>query len=243
MKEGRKVLYTGTPCQIAGLRLFLNNDYDNLLTADVACHGVPSPMVWRHYLQYKIDEAQSSRRNKVLNIREISFRDKSTGWRGYSLMLKFSDNNDSDIVVKESVGKNLFMQGFLKDLYLRPSCYNCPFKSGRSGSDLTLADFWGINKHMPELDDNGGVSLVFINTQKGRIFYESLLLENHTATYEQAVSGNPVLVRPVKEPLQRIDFWKRYSSEKTKAIRKIVCEMQPSFLLKCLGKIKRTLKR
>lgn len=177
LKQGRKVLFSGTPCQIAGLKRFLRKEYDNLLTVDFVCHGVPSPGVWRQYLKETV--ARMCDKNSVstdpismenTHIESISFRDKSSGWKKYSFTLILSTTSRSG--VKNTVSlcevfpQNTFMKGFLANLYLRPSCYACAAKCGKSGSDITIADFWGIYNYYPELDDDKGMSLLVINTIK-----------------------------------------------------------------------------
>lgn len=160
LKASRKVMFTGTPCQIAGLKHFLRKEYDNLLAVEVICHSVPSPGVWQQYL---IEKLQTLGWNKS-DIRHISFRSKATGWKEYSFMIENKGGN----VFSELGGKNAFMRGFLANLYSRPSCQKCPAKQLKSGSDITLGDFWGINSLMPEIDDDKGVSVVIVNTEKGR---------------------------------------------------------------------------
>ena len=160
LKTGRKVMFTGTPCQIAGLKHFLRKEYDNLLAVDVICHSVPSPNVWQLYLSEKLQSLKWNRQN----VRYISFRDKRTGWKNYSFVIKNKDGS----VYSELGSKNTFMRGFLADLYTRPSCTACPTKQLKSGSDITLGDFWGIDTLKPTLDDDKGLSAVVINTTKGR---------------------------------------------------------------------------
>lgn len=176
LKAGRKVLFSGTPCQIAGLKRFLRKEYDNLLTVDFICHGVPSPGVWREYLKEETAR-QCGGKNTVLshpNIKErdariesISFRDKRLGWKKYSFALTLSVPNGhgakNTVLLSEPLNKNIFLRGFLTDLYLRPSCHACPAKSFKSGSDITIGDFWGVQYVMPEIDDDKGVSVAFVH--------------------------------------------------------------------------------
>ena len=157
LKTGRKVLFSGTPCQIAGLKLFLKKEYDNLLTVDFICHGVPSPGVWRKYLK-EIAARRAAGKNTVLyaslnksgdvlrDISFISFRDKTLSWKKYSFVVCFSATDGAEknsVLLSEDLHTNLFLKGFLADLYLRPSCYACPVKKLKSGSDLTIGDFLG----------------------------------------------------------------------------------------------------
>lgn len=167
--KGRKVLFTGTSCQIAGLKRFLQRDYENLLTIDVICHGVPSPKVWQRYLT----EIQSvvSKANKG-SIKSISFRDKRINWKNYSFTLYFTeaptDRNPPTVSFAHIHREDPYMRLFLSNLILRPSCYKCPAKQGKSLSDLTIADFWGIERFYPDFDDKRGVGLLMVNSEKGK---------------------------------------------------------------------------
>lgn len=157
LKEGRKVLFTGTPCQIAGLYACLKKDYSCLYTADIICHGVPSPKVWDYYLKRKEKDMGAP-------IKHVSFRNKCSGWKYYSVELYFS--NGETYIAK--FRDDLYMKGFLKNLYLRPSCYDCAFKGVKRIADMSLGDFWGIDRVMPQMDDDKGTSLVLVHTQKGK---------------------------------------------------------------------------
>lgn len=164
LKKGRRVLFSGTPCQIAGLNLYLGKKYNHLLTIDVVCHGTPSVVVWRKYLM----ELFQSKGKNINDICYIDFRDKSTGWKNYSITFR----GENEILFTEPARKNIFMQGFLANLYLRPSCHVCPTKSFKSGSDVTLGDFWGVQNVFTGYDDDKGVSAVMVKTEKGRIMLE-----------------------------------------------------------------------
>lgn len=167
--KGRKVLFTGTSCQISGLKRFLQRDYENLLTIDVICHGVPSPKVWQRYLT----EIQLA--TPMVNkgsIKSISFRDKRINWKNFCFTLSFSetsiDRNPQIVSLTHLHREDPYMRLFLRNLILRPSCYKCPAKQGKSWSDLTIADFWGIERFYPEFDDERGVGLLMVNSEKGR---------------------------------------------------------------------------
>lgn len=198
LKAGRKVMFTGTPCQIAGLRQFLRKDYDNLLAVEVICHSVPSAGVWQQYLTEKL---KTKGWNKS-DIRHISFRSKATGWKGYSFMIENKDGN----VFSELGSKNAFMRGFLANLYTRPSCQKCPAKQLKSGSDITLGDFWGINSLMPEIDDDKGISVVIVNTEKGRkvIHIVDNLIQ---ASWSDICSKNPAVVKSVTASAKKDQFF------------------------------------
>lgn len=179
LKEGRKVLFSGTPCQIKGLKLYLRKDYDNLLAVDFICHGVPSPGVWRQYLDEtfrKPDRREGRGKNTVLSspkampvITGISFRDKQLGWKKFSFVVRGKSAGQADknsVLLSDMHQNNVYMKAFLSDLILRPSCYGCRAKGGSSGSDITIADFWGIQNIMPDFDDDKGVSLVLVNKKE-----------------------------------------------------------------------------
>lgn len=170
LKNGRKILFSGTPCQIAGLHKFLRKEYPNLLTVDFICHGVPSPAVWREYLKEETARQWNSKngsKTENVHIDEISFRNKRLGWRKFSFTLALSGKNkhgaERHILHASNKYHNPFLKGFLRDLYLRPACHHCCAKGFNSGSDITIADFWTMNKHLPKDDDAKGYSLLFWN--------------------------------------------------------------------------------
>lgn len=160
LKEGGKVMFTGTPCQVAGLKNYLGNDAKGLLTVDLACHGAPSPGLWKDYLA-------ALERRLGGKIEGISFRDKSRGWRKYGFKVEYivPDGRRSCVFRQPD---DPYVALFLQDMTLRPSCYECPFRNGRSGSDITLADLWSVSDAAPVYDDDRGVSLILVNTPEGR---------------------------------------------------------------------------
>lgn len=163
LQKGRPVLFTGVSCQVAGLKAYLGKEYENLYTVDVLCHGVPSPKVWEQYLR----EQEADHREKPA---AVSFRDKRTGWRRSSISVKFADGAEYCRPGEE----NRYMQLFLRDICLRPSCHSCRFKSFPRLSDLTIGDAWGIEKQMPELDDDRGISVVLVNSEKGQKLFNKI---------------------------------------------------------------------
>lgn len=188
LRNGRKVLFSGTPCQIAGLKRYLRKDYENLVLVEVLCHGVPSPKVWRLYLEEVMKNARNGE-NTVLSppihlssesdtlcnlnnaqIKSISFRDKRTGWRKYSFALTLAkaaaDGKQNTVSLSHIHREDPYMMAFINNLILRPSCHNCKAKGGRSGADISLADFWSISMIMPDIDDGKGVTLVMVHTPK-----------------------------------------------------------------------------
>lgn len=161
LDEGKTVLFTGTPCQIAGLQSYLNRDYDNLYCQDLICHGVPSPKIWKKY-------RQQISQGKTLN--GVSFRNKASGWKRYSTEYNFTDGSKTI----QPASQDAYMRSFLLGLSVRPSCFNCSFRMLHRKSDITLADFWGIENLCPEIDDNKGTSLAIIHTQKGKELLDSV---------------------------------------------------------------------
>lgn len=225
LEAGREVMFTGTPCQIAGLKTFLRKEYANLLTVDVVCHGVPSPQTWRIYLN-EISGPAKGRKNSVLlpamslfpevdghrPIVSVDFRNKSLGWKKYSFALTLSKAAAAGEKIQfcsHVFTEDPFMQAFLSDLTLRPSCYHCPSKAGRSGSDVTIGDFWGIEKLKPEFDDDKGCSLVLLNSEKAVQLFRSLPVARERVAYAQALAGNRNLERSVRRPVLRNRFMRQ----------------------------------
>ncbi len=220
LKEGRKVLFSGTPCQIKALKLYLRKDYDNLLTVDFICHGVPSPGVWRQYLDEtfrKPDRRDGRRKNTVLSSPEdipvitgISFRDKQSGWKKYSFVVRgksAGQTGKNTVLLSDMHQNNVYMKAFLSDLILRPSCYDCRAKGGRSGSDITIADFWGIQNVLPEFDDDKGVNAVMINSGNGEKILSGLKVESHSVLYTDVLQYNPSLESSAKKTENRDRFF------------------------------------
>lgn len=165
IQSGNLVLFTGTPCQVAGLRTYLaglrlNDKF--LITNDVVCHGVPSPRLWKDYIEF----LQKKYKSKLT---KFNFRDKNIGWRGYNIRAEF----ENGVVAGNGKITRVFTNLFLKDVMLRPSCYYCPYAQLGRCSDITIGDFWGIEKIIPNFSDNEGISMVFLNTDKGCIIFDS----------------------------------------------------------------------
>lgn len=190
LDSGRPVLFSGTPCQIKGLLLYLKKKYTNLLTVDTICHGVPSPEIWQRYI------SQIARGRSIIN---IEFRSKENGWTNYHIKFTFKVDNQ---IVYESwpYYQDEYMKLFLSNLTLRPSCYNCPVRSGRSGSDITLGDFWGINDLAPEINDNKGCNIVL---QYNSHVIPDLTKSSWTQDYIQVVKHNPSIKYPASRPKLR----------------------------------------
>lgn len=153
LESGRSVLYTGTPCQIAGLTAYLGRNYENLYTQDIICHGVPSQKMWNKYINEEI---------QFKKITSVSFRNKKYGWKNGTMTIS---GDEKEVNIKSS--QSPYMRGFADNLFLRKSCYNCCFKGDNYYSDITLGDFWGIQNVLPEYDDNKGTSVIIVHTKKG----------------------------------------------------------------------------
>lgn len=196
LKEGKYVLFTGTPCQIAGLLKYLDNSYDKLYTQDFICHGSPAPRVWSQYLKYQ------KSLNKM-DIKRINFRNKKNGWGAFSMSIDY-DKSEYNKIHDE----DCFMKAFLSDLCLRDSCYNCKLKGKNRNSDITLADFWGIDNVLPELNkDDLGISLVIINSSKGKkIFNELKDIFFKKVNLKEAVYSNPSYNKSANKPKNREKF-------------------------------------
>lgn len=200
LKGGYEVLFSGTPCQIAGLKSFLQKEYSNLLTVDFICHGVPSPGIWRWYLRNQVSK------NELSNIKSINFRDKTFGWREYKLAFQFKSSNS----ISSSNCANGYMIAFLNDICLRPSCYKCPTKSGSSHSDITIADFWGIKSFNIGMDDNKGTSLILVNTNKGLELINKIKIKAKEVNINQALASNKSWEKSAKVHEMRNLFYKEY---------------------------------
>lgn len=201
---GRKVLFTGTPCQIAGLYSYLQREYEELYTCDLVCHGVPSPKVFNEYKKNMEQKYNSA-------IQRILFRDKHSGWKLYSVSLLF--NNDTEY--SKTSFEDIFMRGFLKNYYLRPSCYKCTYGKLPRVSDITLADFWGVEGKYPELDDDKGTSLILVSTEKGKKMingcWDSIFMQECDLDF--AIENNPCMVKSVEVPELRKSFFKDFNTK------------------------------
>lgn len=248
LKQGQQVLFSGTPCQIAGLHRFLGKDYENLLSVDIICHGVPSPGVFRWYLKEEMQKvAQRATKiqfrslpsicsiperngfvleDKGWRVESIAFRDKRLGWKKFSFALSLSKasaaGEKNSVSLSYTLHENLFLRGFLYDLYLRPACYECVAKQLKSKSDITLGDYWKIDALRPDLDDDRGVSALCVNTERGRNALKNCSAINlWEMPYEDLCCHNPALVCSCIKSSSRSVFWKNNRNGFAKRIKKI----------------------
>ncbi|MBO4590072.1 MAG: Coenzyme F420 hydrogenase/dehydrogenase, beta subunit C-terminal domain [Bacteroidaceae bacterium] len=224
LEIGRKVLFSGTPCQVAGLKSFLGHEFENLIAVDIVCHGVPSPLVWRKYL-----ESLGAR-----DISSVSFRNKRDGWTKYRI--RICDAIEQKEVVDECYLDNVFMKGFLKNFYLRPSCYKCPAKGGRSCSDITIGDYWGVEKQHPAFFDEKGVSLVLANTEKGLLMIKNSSLLLVESSYSQATQRNACIEKSVFRSPDRDYFWKQFPKQGIGAIERTISHASKPNLFRFIAK-------
>jgi len=204
LKAGRPVLFTGTPCQTAGLASFLGRPWDNLYLVDFICHGTPSPKVFAQYLA----SLEAREGSKVVS---FSFREKDRGWHesGLQMGTRVKFGNGSEIRRYPAL-RDSYMNGFLEDIYLRPSCYQCRFKViPKHTADITIADFWGINRVLPQLNDGRGTSLLLIHNARGKALFDAVsdAFEYRECDWKAATAKNPTLVRSASVPPQREAFF------------------------------------
>lgn len=227
LQSGREVLFSGTPCQIAGLHYYLRKEYPNLLMVEVVCHGVPSPRVWRNYLEERFDVSQ---------ITDISFRDKSTGWLDFSLRVDLNGK----LGLLEPMSANIYMKAFLCNLSLRPSCYNCPAKSGKSHADIALADFWGVQLMEQSNFDNKGTSLILSYTDKGEKAVAALGCAK-LADVNYAMKYNAAISHSVDENKYVESFWIEFDRHNFKRIHKITTKFEAGLLTRLKGWMNRNI--
>lgn len=201
LEAGRQVLFTGTPCQVAGLRSFLGRkDYPGLTTVDFICHGVPSPQIFKEYLCFV-----EKKMHKKIVAHEC--RGKQSGW-AHVESNRFADGSEDHVSRFSQLHRRLFY----KDIANRPACHNCPYAGTNRVSDITIADFWGVDTQIPEFYDKRGVSLLLINTVKGEQMFRLIKEKGQTVEtcLEQVLPRQPLLSHPTQRSDNRDMFWKMY---------------------------------
>ena len=202
LSENRYVLFTGTPCQTSGLYNYLSKskvNTDNLILCDIVCHGVPSPLIWMNYIK------SFSKKNG--NIKEINFRAKSndSGWCPFILKINSDKREYSEVS-----SKNAYYRLFFDHFIIRPSCHDCKFTNLCRPSDITTADFWGIENSEPSFHDEVGVSLVLLNSEKGEKLFNSIKDRHMYLESSRDNCLQPNLIRPTAENPLRSKFWEDY---------------------------------
>lgn len=227
LKENKKVMFTGTPCQIAGLRQFLKKEYSNLLCVEIICHGVPSNKVWRKYIDYVEEKYDSS-------IKNINFRHK-TDYNGVynSKNIKIELMNGKQILEDEI--KNLYLRGFHNNLFYRKSCTVCKFANPLRYADITIADCWGIEKINPNIDVHQGESMVVVNTKKGLNLWNNIQeqVEILELDLNFAIQSNEQFRKPTSVHINRDAFYK--SLDKTAFNKNINRNIPKTYKNKIIG--------
>ena len=196
---GRRVFFTGTPCQVAAVKAAVPGT-ENLYTVDIVCHGVPSPKVWRTFLEW------SSRKHGKCTAAD--FRNKKDfGWADHVETLTFEKNGR-----EKKVSTRIFTKLFYSHKILRPACFACPYRSVERIGDISLADAWEVDKNLPEFNDNKGVSLVLVNTDKGQELFDRA--KDSIICHETKIEKNmrQSFTAPFPEPAGRKKFWKDFLS-------------------------------
>lgn len=203
LKQNRKVLFTGTPCQVAGLKSFLRTEYENLFTVELICHGYPSPLM----LRKRIEQIELETGKKLIDLR---FRHKVKNQHFTCMKYTFEDGTDYQC----TEFKDLFSRGFDGNYFLRENCFNCKYSTPERIADLTIADFWGYYpKSLKYFNHLEGTSLVITNSSKGFDLFEALKdrIVIDERTFDEASKGNPNLLHPQLKPELYEDFWDKYA--------------------------------
>lgn len=234
LDKNRLVFFSGTPCQIAGLKTYLGKDYSNLLTADILCHGVPSPAVWKKFLKENFD---------IKEIKAIDFRDKFFAWDSSYLSVTLSYGKLPNIPNCLKPFRPVFYarQGYLfrnffslsyriSNLYERPSCHQCPFKGRRRSSDMTMGDLWGVKKFCPDMYDRKGVSVLLVNTERGKHWFD--LIKPHltykTIPLKEIEDRSGSYARCIPPNIKRSEFFASYRKERlNKLIPRLLGQRSP----------------
>ncbi len=239
LSRGRKVLFSGTPCQVAGLRAFLGREEPNLLLVDLVCHGAPSPAVWERYLAYKSEQIADGHRPATVNL-----RCKDSGWSTYSVDIRWPYGRN----YLASNREDPYIRAFVGDLCLRPSCHRCSAKGLTRVSDFTLGDYWGVWDQVPSMSDNRGTSIVLVHSEKAKALWQELApaMRVQQVDARRCMEQNPAALQSAKcDAENRSIFLLRYQHEDFAAL---VDELLPrpnaasDLAHRMAGKLKRLLK-
>lgn len=204
LKEGKFVLFSGTPCQCDALRQYCfikKTDTENLYLCDIICHGVPSPMLWDEYCNFIQTETK--------RVVKYSFRDKSFGWHGSNISVQYNDGT----IKKNTQKLKIFSNLYFSSLITRKSCEQCKYTHFNRPSDITIGDFWGCEKYLPSFCDAYGVSVLILHTNKAIKLFESIKNNYEAVEINREMCFQKHLVSPVKFSLRRDEFWKDYSEQ------------------------------
>lgn len=222
LENDRWVLFSGTPCHVAGLVKYLEkNKYEKLLLVDIICHGVPSPKIFNDYINY----IENKYNGKINN---FNFRDKTLGW---------DQSIESFEINQKKYLQRIYSCLFGSGLIFRETCYNCQFTNLNRPSDITIGDCWGIAENKPDIDDNNGVSLVIINTEKGKVIQDSVLSKLEYYIIDINDYLQPRLKKPNKRNKKVDTFWEDYLNNSFDYIVKKYATIT------ILGRVKRKIKK
>lgn len=252
LDNNKIVLFCGTPCQIAGLKSFLNKDFTNLYCMDIFCHSVPSPKIWKMFLEQNFN---------ISDISSIDFRSKDFGWDKSYLKIILKNNKvypylplyiklitlffPEKLRIKLLTGiySLSFRKGFLSALYSRPSCHNCSLKGKNKQSDISVGDLWRIFEIAPQMYDKNGVSVITVNSLKGRLLFEQIK-NNLTFTkidFDKMVKYNPYFLNSISAHPKRQEFFNNYQTEPLNNL--INRLLHKPFFKRCINFLKNHLKK
>ena len=223
LKQKRWVLFSGTPCQVDALIKYLGGKSPYLLTVDFICHGVSSPNVFEKYMsEHKIGHEK---------INQISFRDKTEGWNCFSMAM----TTENGQVYRENMHKDSYLQSFLKNMNLRLSCFNCAFRTVDRVSDVTLGDFWECENIWSDWKDDKGYSLVFIQSEKGKMFFDIIqeAIVSKEADIEKVLTYNQSMLVSPWDQYSRDLFFKYIQKE---TVEKSMMKVEKEGLHKKIGR-------
>lgn len=228
LNDGEKVMFVGTPCQVSGLYKVLKKDYDSLITVSLICHGVNSPAVWRKYISELEDKHNSQ-------IESINMRNKDFGWNKYSMKIQFKNGDTHQKIKREDV----FLRGFLSNLYLRQSCYQCMNKGDNNVADIILGDCWGIENEKLEMDTSKGVSLIIVKSQKAKKIIQNISDRLILKEIDSSILGyNLSYYKSALYNQKRNKFFSKFISQKNMSVINEITKMTSvSILRKVLNKI------
>lgn len=238
LKAGKKVLFSGTPCQVAALYAVLDkNEYADLVTVDIVCHGTPSVKVFEKY----VAEIEKENSAQVLSSR---FRDKRVGWRLFSMTSSLNSNSGDCVQVSKTLREDKFMRVFLQNICLNSSCVDCKYGKLPRIADITLGDYWNIATVHPEMDDNKGSSVVLLNTDHGKALFDSVVdgMNYSESKVEFAIDGNPCIVRSSKPHPKRAEFFANLDNHTLDELIKLYCP-SPSLLKRVYYRVRGNLGR
>lgn len=198
VKRHVPVLFCGCPCQVSGLKRYLSNInvMDSLFTVDFICHGIPSQKMFSAYKQYMERKYKSA-------FKKFEFRNKNNGWHHSNVSIVFESGKKyyNPIII------DVYMKAFLSGVTMKESCYECKYKNLKSGSDITIGDFWGAEAEFPNWDDNKGISAVLVNTEKGKRIFEQLPVEKKDAKIDTIIKYNRNLIESTARSGKRDEFF------------------------------------